>query len=130
MTELVFDITLWFCLFCQILGMAHGLNILFGWDLFTCVFLTATGAVFHLLLFVLLVSITIFLFINLGWSTMHLQITIFPFSRTLRRRRSWACLCQVLCFFRLYLEYSLINQKFHYPLMECWQSWVGRVHLC
>ncbi|XP_047177177.1 ethylene-insensitive protein 2 [Vigna umbellata] len=37
-----------------ILGMAHGLNILFGWDLFTCVFLTATGAVFHLLLFVLL----------------------------------------------------------------------------
>ncbi|CAJ1968903.1 unnamed protein product [Sphenostylis stenocarpa] len=28
----------------MILGMAHGLNILFGWDLFTCVFLTATGA--------------------------------------------------------------------------------------
>lgn len=38
----------------MILGMAHGLNILFGWDLFTCVFFTATGAVFHLLLFVLL----------------------------------------------------------------------------
>ncbi|KAK7345557.1 hypothetical protein VNO77_16162 [Canavalia gladiata] len=38
----------------MILGMAHGLNILFGWDLFTCVFLTATGAVFHLLLVVLL----------------------------------------------------------------------------
>ncbi|KAK7392487.1 hypothetical protein VNO78_20927 [Psophocarpus tetragonolobus] len=38
----------------MILGMAHGLNILFGWDLFTCVFLTATGAVFHLLLFVFL----------------------------------------------------------------------------
>ncbi|KAL5136996.1 Ethylene-insensitive protein 2 [Glycine soja] len=38
----------------MILGMAHGLNILFGWDLFTCVFLTATGAVFHLLLFVIL----------------------------------------------------------------------------
>ncbi|KAK7355569.1 hypothetical protein VNO80_14829 [Phaseolus coccineus] len=37
-----------------ILGMAHGLNIVFGWDLFACVFLTATGAVFHLLLFVLL----------------------------------------------------------------------------
>ncbi|RDX58083.1 Ethylene-insensitive protein 2 [Mucuna pruriens] len=38
----------------MIMGMAHGLNVLFGWDLFTCVFLTATGAVFHLLLFVLL----------------------------------------------------------------------------
>ncbi|KAL2323206.1 hypothetical protein Fmac_027585 [Flemingia macrophylla] len=38
----------------MILGMAHGLNILFGWDLFTCVFFTATSAVFHLLLFVLL----------------------------------------------------------------------------
>ncbi|XP_061368747.1 ethylene-insensitive protein 2.2-like [Gastrolobium bilobum] len=38
----------------MILGMAHGLNTLFGWDLFTCVFLTATGAVFHLLLIVLL----------------------------------------------------------------------------
>jgi len=46
-------------LFCKILGMAHGLNILFGWDLIACVFLTATGAVFHLLLFVLLVSIFI-----------------------------------------------------------------------
>ncbi|KAI4306439.1 hypothetical protein L6164_029716 [Bauhinia variegata] len=31
----------------QILGMAHGLNLLFRWDLFTCVFLTATGAIFH-----------------------------------------------------------------------------------
>ncbi|KAJ1398442.1 NRAMP family [Sesbania bispinosa] len=38
----------------MMLGMAHGLNILFGWDLFTCVFLTATGAFFHLLLVVLL----------------------------------------------------------------------------
>ncbi|KAI4300285.1 hypothetical protein L6164_033681 [Bauhinia variegata] len=38
----------------MILGMAHGLNILFRWDLFTCVFLTATGAVFHLLLAALL----------------------------------------------------------------------------
>ncbi|TKY52976.1 Ethylene-insensitive protein 2 [Spatholobus suberectus] len=38
----------------MILGMAHGLNILLGWDLFTCVFLSASGAVFHLLLFVLL----------------------------------------------------------------------------
>lgn len=38
----------------MILGMAYGLSILFGWDLFTCVFLTATGAAFHLLLFVLL----------------------------------------------------------------------------
>ncbi|MED6168807.1 Ethylene-insensitive protein 2 [Stylosanthes scabra] len=38
----------------MILGMAQGLNLIFGWDLFTCVFLTATGAVFHLLLAVLL----------------------------------------------------------------------------
>ncbi|OIV92357.1 hypothetical protein TanjilG_09955 [Lupinus angustifolius] len=38
----------------MILGMAQGLNLVFGWDLFTCVFLTATGAVFHLLLALLL----------------------------------------------------------------------------
>ncbi|KAI4349143.1 hypothetical protein L6164_009775 [Bauhinia variegata] len=38
----------------MILGMAHGLNLLFGWDLFTCVFLTVTGAIFHVLLAVLL----------------------------------------------------------------------------
>ncbi|KAK2364125.1 metal transporter Nramp6 [Trifolium repens] len=38
----------------MILGMAQGLNLIFGWDLFTCVFLTATGAVFHILLAVLL----------------------------------------------------------------------------
>ncbi|KAK7245123.1 hypothetical protein RIF29_39957 [Crotalaria pallida] len=38
----------------MILGMAHGLNLIFGWDLFTCVFLTATGAVFHLFLALLL----------------------------------------------------------------------------
>ncbi|TKY62146.1 Ethylene-insensitive protein 2 [Spatholobus suberectus] len=38
----------------MILGMAQGLNLIFGWDLFTCVFLTATGAVFHILLTVLL----------------------------------------------------------------------------
>ncbi|MED6143465.1 Ethylene-insensitive protein 2 [Stylosanthes scabra] len=38
----------------MMLGMAQGLNLIFGWDLFTCVFLTATGAVFHLLLAVLL----------------------------------------------------------------------------
>ncbi|KAG5043766.1 hypothetical protein JHK87_007681 [Glycine soja] len=37
-----------------ILGMAQGLNLIFGWDLFACVFLTATGAVFHILLSVLL----------------------------------------------------------------------------
>ncbi|KAK7396573.1 hypothetical protein VNO78_17670 [Psophocarpus tetragonolobus] len=37
----------------MILGMAQGLNLIFGWDLFTCVFLTATGAVFHILLTVL-----------------------------------------------------------------------------
>ncbi|XP_052108584.1 ethylene-insensitive protein 2 isoform X1 [Arachis duranensis] len=34
----------------MILGVAQGLNLIFGWDLFTCVFLTATSAVFHLLL--------------------------------------------------------------------------------
>ncbi|XP_027349800.1 ethylene-insensitive protein 2-like [Abrus precatorius] len=38
----------------MILGMAQGLNLIFGWDLFTCVFLTAIGAVFHILLAVLL----------------------------------------------------------------------------
>ncbi|XP_061345711.1 ethylene-insensitive protein 2.2-like isoform X2 [Gastrolobium bilobum] len=38
----------------MILGMAQGLNLIFGWDLFTCVFLTATGAIFHVLLAVLL----------------------------------------------------------------------------
>ncbi|KAJ1395939.1 NRAMP family [Sesbania bispinosa] len=38
----------------MILGMAQGLNLIFGSDLFTCVFLTATGAVFHILLAVLL----------------------------------------------------------------------------
>ncbi|KAK7337073.1 hypothetical protein VNO77_17632 [Canavalia gladiata] len=38
----------------MILGMAQGLNLIFGWDLFTCVFLTATGGVFHILLAVLL----------------------------------------------------------------------------
>ncbi|CAL5194044.1 unnamed protein product [Lathyrus oleraceus] len=38
----------------MILGMAQGLNLIFGWDLFTCIFLTATGAVFHILLSVLL----------------------------------------------------------------------------
>ncbi|XP_015899779.3 ethylene-insensitive protein 2.1 isoform X1 [Ziziphus jujuba] len=30
----------------MVLGIAHGLNLLFGWDLFTCVFLTAINAVF------------------------------------------------------------------------------------
>ncbi|KAF3443022.1 hypothetical protein FNV43_RR16943 [Rhamnella rubrinervis] len=29
----------------MVLGIAHGLNLLFGWDLFTCVFLTAVNAV-------------------------------------------------------------------------------------
>ncbi|MED6183580.1 Ethylene-insensitive protein 2, partial [Stylosanthes scabra] len=38
----------------MILGMAQGLNLIFGWDLFTCVFLTANGAMFHLLLAVIL----------------------------------------------------------------------------
>ncbi|AES66110.2 natural resistance associated macrophage protein [Medicago truncatula] len=37
----------------MILGMAQGLNLIFGWELFTCVFLTAIGAVFHMLLAVL-----------------------------------------------------------------------------
>ncbi|CAB4284273.1 unnamed protein product [Prunus armeniaca] len=31
----------------MILGIAHGLNLLFGWDLFTCVFLTAVNAVLY-----------------------------------------------------------------------------------
>ncbi|KAF7818626.1 ethylene-insensitive protein 2-like [Senna tora] len=38
----------------MILGMAHVLNLIFGWDLFTGVFLAATTAVFHLLLAILL----------------------------------------------------------------------------
>ncbi|KAK7285047.1 hypothetical protein RJT34_19805 [Clitoria ternatea] len=38
----------------MILGMAEGLNLIFGWDLFTCVFFTATGAIFHILVAVLL----------------------------------------------------------------------------
>ncbi|BAT85718.1 hypothetical protein LR48_Vigan641s010400 [Vigna angularis] len=38
----------------MILGMAQGLNLIFGWDLFSCVFLAATGVVFHILLAVLL----------------------------------------------------------------------------
>lgn len=37
-----------------ILGMAHLLNLIFGWDLFTCVLLAATSAAFHLLLAILL----------------------------------------------------------------------------
>lgn len=57
-----FELKLWFKLFCKILGMAQGLNLIFGWDLFTCVFLTATGAVFHILLAVLLVSIILHFF--------------------------------------------------------------------
>lgn len=39
------------------MGIAHGLNLLFGWDLFTCVFLTAINAVFFPLFTTLLVSI-------------------------------------------------------------------------
>ncbi|KAB2630870.1 ethylene-insensitive protein 2 [Pyrus ussuriensis x Pyrus communis] len=31
----------------MVLGIAHGLNLLFGWDLFTCVFLTAVNAVLY-----------------------------------------------------------------------------------
>ncbi|KAM1467219.1 hypothetical protein ACFX2I_032347 [Malus domestica] len=31
----------------MILGIAHGLNLLFGWDLFTCVFLTAVNAILY-----------------------------------------------------------------------------------
>ena len=73
MTELILTWSCDFTCFCKILGMAHGLNILFGWDLFTCVFLTATGAVFHILLSVLLVSIIICLFINLCWTTLYLS---------------------------------------------------------
>ncbi|KAB2622358.1 ethylene-insensitive protein 2-like [Pyrus ussuriensis x Pyrus communis] len=34
----------------MILGIAHGLNLLFGWDLFTCVFLTAVNAILYPLL--------------------------------------------------------------------------------
>ena len=67
-----FDLKLFFNLFCKILGMAQGLNLILGWDLFTCVFLTATGAVFHLLLAVLLVSIIPCVFTNFRWSTLYL----------------------------------------------------------
>ncbi|XP_057438324.1 ethylene-insensitive protein 2.2-like [Lotus japonicus] len=38
----------------MILGMAQGLNLIFGWDLLACVFLTATGAIFHIVLAVFL----------------------------------------------------------------------------
>ncbi|KAE9621816.1 putative NRAMP family protein [Lupinus albus] len=38
----------------MILVMAQGLNLIFGWDLFTCIVLTATGAVFQQLLALLL----------------------------------------------------------------------------
>ncbi|KAI5384442.1 hypothetical protein KIW84_071451 [Lathyrus oleraceus] len=34
----------------MVLGIAQGLNLIFGWDLFTCIFLTTIGAVFNLLL--------------------------------------------------------------------------------
>ncbi|XP_028776087.1 ethylene-insensitive protein 2 [Neltuma alba] len=37
-----------------ILGMAHLLNLIFGWDLFTCVLLAAASAAFHLLPAILL----------------------------------------------------------------------------
>ncbi|KAK4281490.1 hypothetical protein QN277_012975 [Acacia crassicarpa] len=37
-----------------ILGMAHILNLIFGWDLFTCVLLAASSAAFHLLLAIFL----------------------------------------------------------------------------
>ncbi|XP_062004137.1 ethylene-insensitive protein 2.1 isoform X1 [Rosa rugosa] len=40
MSVIVLDLTM-------ILGIAHGLNLLFGWDLFTCVFLTAANAVLY-----------------------------------------------------------------------------------
>jgi len=70
--QICFDLKLWSKLFCKILGMAQGLNLIFGWDLFTCVFLTATGAVFHILLAVLFVSITLHLFTIPCWSTLDL----------------------------------------------------------
>ncbi|KAE8099602.1 hypothetical protein FH972_017571 [Carpinus fangiana] len=38
----------------MVLGLAHGLNLLFGWDLFTCVFLTAVNAVLFPLFAILL----------------------------------------------------------------------------
>ncbi|KAF5475847.1 hypothetical protein F2P56_007610 [Juglans regia] len=38
----------------MILGLAHGLNLLFGWDLFSCVFLTAISAVLFPLFTILL----------------------------------------------------------------------------
>ncbi|KAJ7976947.1 ethylene-insensitive protein 2 [Quillaja saponaria] len=38
----------------MVLGVAHGLNLLFGWDLFTCVFLTSVDAVLLPLLAILL----------------------------------------------------------------------------
>ncbi|TMW82568.1 hypothetical protein EJD97_005617 [Solanum chilense] len=34
----------------EVLGTAHGLNVVFGIDLFSCVFLTATSAIFFQLL--------------------------------------------------------------------------------
>ncbi|XP_050381263.1 ethylene-insensitive protein 2 isoform X2 [Argentina anserina] len=40
MSVILLDLTM-------ILGMAHGLNLLFGWDLFTCVFLTAANVVLY-----------------------------------------------------------------------------------
>ncbi|XP_004306246.1 PREDICTED: ethylene-insensitive protein 2 [Fragaria vesca subsp. vesca] len=40
MSVILLDLTM-------ILGIAHGLNLLFGWDLFTCVFLTAANAVLY-----------------------------------------------------------------------------------
>lgn len=70
--QICFDLKLWFKLFCKILGMAQGLNLIFGWDLFTCVFLTSTGAVFHILLSILLVSIILHLFVISCWSTLYL----------------------------------------------------------
>ncbi|KAJ7972392.1 Ethylene-insensitive protein 2 [Quillaja saponaria] len=38
----------------MVLGIAHGLNLLFGWDLFSCVFLTAAEAVILPILVILL----------------------------------------------------------------------------
>ncbi|TMW97953.1 hypothetical protein EJD97_004755, partial [Solanum chilense] len=60
----------------EVLGTAHGLNVVFGVDLFSCVFLTATGAI----LFPLLASLFdngSAKFLCIGWASSVLLSYVF-----------------------------------------------------
>lgn len=106
-------------LLCQVLGIAHGLNLLLGVDLFTCVFLTAIDAIFYPILATLIVSMVldaIPLFLPTFRMFMyhcHKYCIKCSFRRTVRQLL-FAFLWRGVFFLPIPLVYLQVNRIFHY----------------